>query len=51
MRMRVLQVKSLESRLKVTEGRLHQERADRAGKLSLLEEKLVLDNSRLQVLV
>ncbi|CAH1797253.1 unnamed protein product [Owenia fusiformis] len=43
------QVRSLEKRLKITEERLHQERADRAGKLSQLEDKLINENARLQV--
>lgn len=43
------QMKSLERRLKVTEDRLHEERADRAGKLSEVEDKLINDNAKLQV--
>jgi len=35
--------------LKITEDRLFQERSDRAGKLSEIEEKLLTENSRLQV--
>lgn len=40
---------SLEKRLKVTEDRLHQERADRANNLSAVEDKLLTDNAKLQV--
>ena len=43
------QVKSLETRLRVTEERLHNERADRAGKLSEVENKLINENARQQV--
>ena len=43
------QVKSLETRLRITEERLHNERADRAGKLSEVENKLLSENARLQV--
>ena len=43
------QVKSLETRLRITEERLHNERADRAGKLSEVENKLINENARLQV--
>ena len=43
------QVKSLETRLCITEERLHNERADRAGKLSEVENKLLSENARLQV--
>ena len=43
-------MKSLEKRLKVTEERLHQERADRANNLSSVEEKLLSENARLQVI-
>lgn len=39
----------MEKRLKVTEERLHQERADRANNLSNVEDKLLTDNARLQV--
>ena len=46
----VLQVKGIESRLKITEDRLFQERADRAGKLSEVEDKLLNENAKLQVL-
>ncbi|XP_052225855.1 uncharacterized protein LOC127841237 isoform X2 [Dreissena polymorpha] len=42
------QVQSLEKRLKVTEERLHQERADRANNLSNVEDKLLTDNAKLQ---
>ncbi|XP_052769316.1 plectin-like isoform X2 [Mya arenaria] len=42
------QVRSLERRLKVTEERLHQERADRANNLSSVEDKLLTDNAKLQ---
>ena len=45
----VLQLKSLEKRLKVTEERLHQERADRANNLSNIEDKLLTENAKLQV--
>ncbi|KAK7115731.1 trichohyalin-like [Littorina saxatilis] len=41
-------VLSLEQRLRVTEERLTQERADRAGSLSQIEEKLLTDNAKLQ---
>lgn len=44
-----LQVKGIESRLKITEDRLFQERADRAGKLSEVEDKLLNENAKLQV--
>ena len=44
-------MKSLERRLKITEDRLHQERADRASKLSDVEEKLIIENAKLQVLL
>ena len=47
----VLQVKGIESRLKITEDRLFQERADRAGKLSEVEDKLLNENAKLQVLI
>ena len=43
------QVKSLEARLQVTEERLHSERANRASHLSEVENKLISENSRLQV--
>lgn len=46
-----LKVKSLEQRLRITEERFHQERADRAGKLSQVEEDLIKHNARLQVLL
>lgn len=42
------QIKSLEKRLKITEERLHQERADRANNLSEVEDKLLTENARLQ---
>lgn len=42
-------MKSLEKRLKITEERLHQERADRANNLSQVEDKLLTENARLQV--
>ena len=42
-------MKSLETRLRITEDRLHQERSDRAGKLSQVEEKLITENAKLQV--
>lgn len=42
------QIKSLEKRLRVTEERLHQERADRANNLSQVEDKLLTENARLQ---
>ncbi|XP_053406240.1 uncharacterized protein LOC123523252 isoform X2 [Mercenaria mercenaria] len=42
------QLKSLEKRLKVTEDRLHQERADRANNLSAVEDKLLTENAKLQ---
>ncbi|KAL4227673.1 hypothetical protein ACF0H5_013109 [Mactra antiquata] len=42
------QLMSLEKRLKVTEDRLHQERADRANNLSAVEDKLLTDNAKLQ---
>lgn len=42
------QLKSLETRLRVTEERLHQERADRANNLSAVEDKLLTDNAKLQ---
>ncbi|XP_067665526.1 uncharacterized protein [Haliotis asinina] len=42
------QVQALEQRLRVTEDRLHQERADRANSLSTVEEKLLSENARLQ---
>ncbi|KAK7496879.1 hypothetical protein BaRGS_00011859, partial [Batillaria attramentaria] len=41
-------VLSLEQRLRVTEERLTQERADRANNLSQVEEKLLSDNAKLQ---
>ncbi len=40
---------SLEARLRVTEERLHSERADRAEKLSEVESKLIAENAQLQV--
>ncbi|XP_074650986.1 uncharacterized protein LOC141905831 isoform X2 [Tubulanus polymorphus] len=43
------QIKSLERRLKVTEDRLHLERADNGNKLSDVEEKLINENAKLQV--
>ncbi|XP_067930296.1 early endosome antigen 1-like [Watersipora subatra] len=43
------QYKGIESRLKITEDRLFQERADRAGKLSEIEEKLLNENAVLHV--
>ncbi|ELT90851.1 hypothetical protein CAPTEDRAFT_226966 [Capitella teleta] len=43
------QLKSMEKRLRVTEERLFQERADRAGNLSEVEEKLITESARLQV--
>ncbi|XP_060068829.1 myosin-7-like [Ylistrum balloti] len=42
------QIKSLEKRLRITEERLHQERADRANNLSQVEDKLLTENARLQ---
>ncbi|XP_062572417.1 uncharacterized protein LOC134234369 [Saccostrea cucullata] len=42
------QIKSLEKRLRITEERLHQERADRANNLSEVEDKLLTENARLQ---
>ncbi|KAL8589100.1 hypothetical protein ACOMHN_017263 [Nucella lapillus] len=39
---------SLEQRLRLTEERLTQERADRASNLSQVEEKLLTDNAKLQ---
>ena len=42
-------MKGIESRLKITEDRLFQERADRAGKLSEIEEKLLNENAKLHV--
>nr|KAI8756306.1 putative leucine-rich repeat-containing protein DDisoform X1 [Biomphalaria glabrata] len=42
------QITSLLLRLHVTEERLSQERADRAGNLSQIEEKLLTDNAKLQ---
>lgn len=44
------QVLSLEQRLRVTEERLTHERSDRANNLSQVEEKLLTDNAKLQVL-
>ncbi|XP_076465151.1 uncharacterized protein LOC143296965 [Babylonia areolata] len=41
-------VLSLEQRLRLTEERLTQERADRASNLSQVEEKLLADNAKLQ---
>ncbi|KAL5005365.1 hypothetical protein ScPMuIL_018821 [Solemya velum] len=41
-------VKSLEQRLKTTEERFHQERNARADNLSQVEEKLLIENARLQ---
>ena len=43
------QVRALEKRLKVTEERLHQERADRASSLSAAEEKLLSEKCALEV--
>jgi hypothetical protein len=45
----IAQVLALEQRLRVTEERLGQERADRASNLSQVEEKLLTENSKLQV--
>ncbi|KAK3098699.1 hypothetical protein FSP39_022200 [Pinctada imbricata] len=42
------QIKSLEKRLRITEERLHQERADRANNLSEVEDKLLTENARLK---
>ncbi|GFS23762.1 interaptin-like isoform X1 [Elysia marginata] len=42
------QVAALQMRLKVTEERLTQERSDRAGNLSQVEEKLLSENAKLQ---
>jgi len=42
-------VKGIETRLKITEDRLFQERADRADKLSEVEDKLLNENAKLQV--
>lgn len=42
-------MKGIESRLRITEDRLYQERADRAGKLSEVEDKLLNENAKLQV--
>ncbi|KAK3608373.1 hypothetical protein CHS0354_030835 [Potamilus streckersoni] len=44
------QIQSLEKRLKVTEERLYQERADRANNLSQVEEKLLAENAQFQVI-
>lgn len=44
-----VQVKGIESRLKITEDRLFQERSDRADKLSEIEDKLLNENARLHV--
>ncbi|XP_021365614.1 uncharacterized protein LOC110458296 isoform X2 [Mizuhopecten yessoensis] len=44
------QIKSLEKRLRVTEERLHHERADRANNLSQVEDKLLTENARLQAM-
>lgn len=46
---RYFKVKSLEQRLKTTEERFHQERNARADNLSQVEEKLLIENARLQV--
>ncbi|CAL1534105.1 unnamed protein product [Lymnaea stagnalis] len=42
------QIASIHMRLRVTEERLIQERADRAGNLSQIEEKLLSENAKLQ---
>ncbi|XP_005105360.1 golgin subfamily A member 4 isoform X2 [Aplysia californica] len=42
------QAASLQMRLRLTEERLTQERADRAGNLSQIEEKLLTENAKLQ---
>ena len=39
----------MKTRLQITEDRLFQERANRAGKLSEVEEKLLAENARLKV--
>ncbi|KAL3865765.1 hypothetical protein ACJMK2_043120, partial [Sinanodonta woodiana] len=44
------QIQSMEKRLKVTEERLFQERADRANNLSQVEEKLLAENAQFQVI-
>ncbi|KAK2171318.1 hypothetical protein NP493_1079g00026 [Ridgeia piscesae] len=44
------QLCALKVRLQITEDRLFQERANRAGKLSEVEEKLLAENARLKVI-
>ena len=45
------QLSSVKTRLQITEDRLYQERANRAGKLSDVEEKLLAENARLKVII